>query len=294
MPTPTRDGTALADPVRFSLRRLLLGPARALKHRLDSARPYRDTALGRLWYRGREFELLHRALGFAALAFVTMVPLLIVVAALAPVHRAGFERWIVNGMGLSGDASVAVRRLFARPREVIDATSAYSAVVLAVFGVPFAGMVQTGYERIWGLPPGPWHKVWRQVLWLTALTAVLFAEIQSEVLLDDGVHQAVVRGMLAILAGTLFFWWGQHLFLAGRVSWAALLPGAVLAMVGLAGLRAFSSLVFTPLIGSGTGDHGAVDTLLVVQSWLIGVGFVVFGGPLVGCHIHHHRVRDDS
>lgn len=32
------------------------------------------SAIGRGWRRGSEFELLHRAMGFAALGFLTLVP----------------------------------------------------------------------------------------------------------------------------------------------------------------------------------------------------------------------------
>ena len=87
-----------------------------------------------------------------------------------------------------------------------------------------------------------------------------------------------------MLFGVLFFWWGQRFLLGGRVPWRALLPGAVATMLGLVGLRGFSYLVFSPLIVSNAVTYGSVGTVLVVQSWLIGVGFVVFGGAMVGRH----------
>lgn len=34
--------------------------------------------------------------------------------------------------------------------------------------------------------------------------------------------------------------------------------------------------------------YGPFGTLLVVQSWLVGVGFVVYGGALVGRLVHEH------
>ena len=53
-------------------------------------------------------------------------------------------------------------------------------------------------------------------------------------------------------------------------------------MFALVGLRLFSQLVFAPLIVSSALSYGAIGTVLVVQSWLIGVGFTVFAGALVG------------
>lgn len=95
-----------------------------------------------------------------------------------------------------------------------------------------------------------------------------------------------MRVALTVFFGVLFFWWGQHFLLGERVPWPALLPGAVATMAGLVGLRGFSYVVFSPLIVNNAISYGTVGTVLVVQSWLIGVGFVVFGGALVGRHIH--------
>ena len=232
---------------------------------------------------------MHRAMGFAALGLVTIAPLLIVVAAAAPIHDGGFARWVVDGMGLSGRPADAVRELFAAPREVLSTTSALSVLLLALFGVPFAGSVQTGYEKVWGLAAGRWHTVWRQVVWLVALTAYLFAEAQSGAALGSGTLRSWSRIGLSTLFGVLFFWWAQRFLLGGRIPWRALLPGAIATMVGLGGLRLFSSLVFSPLIVSNAVSYGSVGTVLIVTSWLVGVGFVVFGGALVGRYWYLHE-----
>ncbi|WSF66549.1 YihY/virulence factor BrkB family protein [Streptomyces sp. NBC_01352] len=243
----------------------------------------------RVWQRGKEVELLHRAMGFAALGLVTIAPLLIVVAATAPIQERGFAQWVVDGMGLSGRPADAVQDLFAAPREVLSTTSVLSVVLLALFGVPFAGSVQTGYEKVWDLAAGRWHTVWRRAAWLVALTAYLFAEAQSGTVLEPGVLGSSARIGLSSLLGVLFFWWGQRFLLGGRIPWRALLPGAIATMVGLGGLRLFSSLVFSPLIVSNAVSYGSVGTVLVVTSWLVGVGFVVFGGALVGRYWYLHE-----
>lgn len=62
-------------------------------------------------------------------------------------------------------------------------------------------------------------------------------------------------------------------------------------MVGLLGLRVFSRLVYSPLIASNAITYGPVGTVLVIQSWLVGVGIVVFGGALVGRLLHEELPR---
>ena len=78
-------------------------------------------------------------------------------------------------MGLTGSSAGAVTRLFSAPARVLGTTSVFSALVLSVSGVALAGSVQAGFERIWGLPAGPWHKIWRQAVWLAALIAYIYA-----------------------------------------------------------------------------------------------------------------------
>ncbi|GHF94295.1 ribonuclease BN [Streptomyces thermodiastaticus] len=234
--------------------------------------------------RGRDLELMHRAMGFATLSLVTLAPLLIVVAAVAPLGEGGFAFWLVDGMGLSGRSAQVLTDIISPPVRVISTTSVWGGVLVAVFGVSFAGSVQNGYERIWGLPPGPWHRVWRQATWLAGLTAYLYQEVISRYQFHGWERVAVSAG-----TGVLFFWWGQHFLLGGQIRWRHLLPGAMATMVGLGGLRVFSTLVFTPLIVDNALSYGAVGIVLVVESWLTGVGFVVYGGAMFGRWFCEHH-----
>ncbi|MGX1298857.1 membrane protein [Streptomyces albogriseolus] len=237
-----------------------------------------------LMARGRELELMHRAMGFATLALVTLAPLLIVVAAADPLGRGGFATWLADGMGLTGRSARVLTEIFSPPRKVVGTTSVWGGLALAVFGIALGGSVQNGYERVWRLPPGPWHRVWRQALWLAMLTAFLYQEVRTRTLL-----YGPERITLSAAAGVLFFWWGQRFLLGGQVRWRDLLPGAVATMVGLVGLRIFSYYVFTPLIVDNAVAYGTVGVVLVVESWLIGVGFVVYGGALFGHWLLTHH-----
>ena len=97
-----------------------------------------------------------------------------VAAAGAATHH-GVAVWVVYGMGLNGSSAGAVTQLFSAPTKVLSTTSAFSLALTAVFGVSFAGSVQGGFERIWSLPAGPWHKIWRQLVWLAVFIAYIYA-----------------------------------------------------------------------------------------------------------------------
>jgi membrane protein len=235
-----------------------------------------------LYRSGKEFELTGRAMGFAALAMLTVFPLLVVVAAASAAAHHGLAVWVVYGMGLTRSSARAVVQLFSAPARVLSTTSVFSVLLLAVFGVMFAGSVQAGFEKIWGLPAGPWHKIWRQAVWLIVLIAYIYAAATVGAVTRNAPAETVSRVSVAVVLGIVFFWWGLRFLVGGRVSYLAAMPGAVVTVAFLAGLRAFSALVFEPLIASNAVTYGALGTVLIVQSWLIGVGWVVYGGQLSG------------
>ncbi|WP_326719106.1 MULTISPECIES: ribonuclease BN [unclassified Streptomyces] len=240
-------------------------------------RVIRDSPAERGWRRSREIELGPRSLGFAALGFLTLVPLLIVVSAADPAQGQGFAQWLGDGLGVSGAAKDEIARLFSRPGQVLQTTTAFGLAALAVFGLTFGAAVQTGYEKVWELPPARWYARWRQVLWLGVLVGSLYLTATTTLW-----RHSPAGALGATLSAVLFFWWSQRMLLGKRIAWSALLPGAVATVLGLLGLRVFSRLVFSPLIASSAVTYGPFGTVLVIQSWLVGVGVVVFGGALVG------------
>ena len=85
-------------------------PYRGVRHALlgGAKRAWRDLRFKDLYRSGKEFELMGRAMGFAALAMLTVFPLLVLVAAASAIAHHGLARWVVYGMCLTGSSARAV------------------------------------------------------------------------------------------------------------------------------------------------------------------------------------------
>jgi len=242
----------------------------------------------RAWQESQDLELMHRALGFSALGLVTLLPLLLVVSAADPVGGREFPSWLAAALGLSTAAAKDLHPVFGPAKTALSATTALGLAGLAAFGLSFVSAVQVGFERIWALPPARLMSVWRRVVWLAALIGFLFVAADTSLLPRDSWVRTAVQLIVATAGSTGFFWWTARFLLAGRVNWMPLLPGAMLTAAGLVGLRLFSAVVFSPLVVSSATAYGAIGTVVVITSWLIGIGFVLFGGGLLGRLLMEH------
>ena len=242
----------------------------------------------RAWRESQDLELMHRALGFAALGLVTLIPLLLVVSAADPVGGRQFPSWLAAALGLNSAAAKDLHPVFGPADRALSATTALGLAGLAAFGLSFVSAIQVGFERIWALPPARLMSVWRRVVWLAALVGFLFVAADTSLLPRDSWVRTVVQLVVATAGSTGFFWWSARFLLAGRVNWMPLLPGAMLTAAGMVGLRLFSAVVFSPLVVSSATAYGAIGTVVVITSWLIGIGFVLFGGGLLGRLLMEH------
>lgn len=164
--------------------------------------------VGRGWRRSSNLQLGQRSLGFAALGFLTLVPLLTIVSSADPEHGRVFAQWLGEGLGVSTTSREHVEQLFTRPSQALRTTTAFGIAVLAAFGLTFGAAVQSGYEKVWDLPPARWWARWRQVVWLGVLIGYLFTSATTTLR-----PESLADAFAAPLSAVLFFWWSQRILL---------------------------------------------------------------------------------
>jgi len=223
-----------------------------------------------------------RALALAAQAFVAVVPMLLVLAAVLPASvRAPAGSAVVAGLGMSGSAAAAVTELAARPPPMQPITIV-GAVLLVVSVLGFTRSLQRTYLAAWELTPagirGLGHGLYA--------AAALVAEFTLIALLGPLLTRLVGVLPLGILThalvATVLWWPVQRLLLGGRVGWAALLPGAAMTGLGQAVLVGGYGLYMPLLISRDATRYGIFGIAVAIVSWLVVLGVLLVASALFG------------
>lgn len=235
-------------------------------------------------------EAFDLALILAAQAFLTIVPLLIVLAAFAPrVLGIQLSKELQASLGLS-DSELAFRAILAGPAHAARVGGALGFILVVSAGASTASALQRGYERIWGLRRlGVVRSAWRSAVWLTACVVAFALSGFADSALQGTPGASSLAALITLSGAFLFWWWTPHLLLAARISWRSLLPGAALTGGALVALLWLSPLVMPGFVASSEDEFGPLGTIFVVMVWLTIVCSII-----VFCGIIGHVVATDE
>jgi membrane protein len=204
-------------------------------------------------YQGSAAEDLFKRLGaldfgnwiliFGATLLLTILPVILLLSSLASVR---VDDDLARHLDLSRPGSVVFDGLFKSAPVTFNSGLVLSLIIGVVSSVAVAITVQILYERVFDHPH---HKSLRNVVrcavWALVLAGNLIADGAVSRELRGTPDRGVLSGAVAVVAGTLFFWWTMHFLLAGREPWGRLLRSAVTTAVFWVGLGLFSYFYFS-------------------------------------------------
>jgi membrane protein len=195
---------------------------RTLGHRLEA------TFAGRSVRRFIELQGLDRAVVLSSQAFTALIPLLLLVTALAPAGRSDVVATsIVRRFELGGNSADAVNQLFAHSGD--SSTGVLSVLLLLFSGVSLSRRLQRLYQEAWGLqaPPGVGRAV-DAALGLAVLVLGIGLLYLARTLVGSLPAGAVLVAPVSIVASLLVWTSVPWLLLHRRIAWRRLLPGGTL------------------------------------------------------------------
>ena len=242
-----------------------------------------STALGRLWSRLLEVEFVDRSVALAAKAFVSLFPLLILIAALTPTSvRQQIVEILADRLGLSGTSFDAVRQSFATPDATKAATGIIGATLTVAFAVSFTTALQRLYLRAWRRPPGGGLKnKGRGAVWVGGVAALLII-LSSLRTVVHGPTGPVLTWTLGVIGSSMLWWWTARLMVRGEILWRALLPTAVLTGLGTSFYTMAGALWMPAHVANQYEQFGTFGIALAFVTWLTGLAFVLVFAAVLG------------
>lgn len=245
----------------------------------------------------REFvaiQGLDRAVVLSSQTFTTLIPLLLLVSALAPAGRRDVvARAIVRRFELRGDSADAVEALFALAGAA--SLGVASAALLLCSGFSLARRIQRMYLQAWRLDaaPGVGHAV-DAALGLAVLVAGIAALSGARASVGPGLQTPV-----SLAAGLVVWTTLPWLLLHRRIAWRRLVPGGALTAVGTSIYGAASTVYMPPLLESYSERYGLFGVTLALIGWLLAIALVVVASTAVAAEFDRlevpwaRRVRRD-
>ncbi|MFF4659343.1 YhjD/YihY/BrkB family envelope integrity protein [Streptomyces sp. NPDC001381] len=222
-------------------------------------------------------NVLDSATRLAAQTFLTAVPLLFVVASIAPQElRDQFVSSLHHVFGLSGTADAELKKAFQAGEnddELRQTTGIVSGLMVLVSATACSRAMQRLCERAWSLPRASARvAAWRWIAWLAAWLVMI--AVQGG--LREGFGWGWWLGLpLLLVAEVGMWWWTQYLLLTARVPWLPLLPGALLTGAALSVLTSTASLYVPRVLNHSLEKYGSMGAVFTLLSWLITLCVVV-------------------
>lgn len=271
---------------------------RSSSNRLVAAgRAWWDRSLGgHGWRRIRELDLDTHALALCAQQVLCTAPLVVAMSAVLQRETGRSVGYVISRfLGLSGGSAADVQSLFGRTSPSISTLALVLAMVTAlVFTTSVAAVQQRAFELMWTLPRVRNLRSYvRQLTWSISLGAFSIAILLAS-RFGRWVDTIVPLGTLAavVLQGVLtfgFYWWSQRWLLGGRLSWKALLPGAIAIGIATTVLVRLSRTILPGQITWQVHAYGLIGAVFVLSVWLMILSAVIFGGVLIGALITERR-----
>jgi membrane protein len=232
-----------------------------------------------------DLQGIDRAMAIAAQSFTALIPLLLLVSALAPTDSQDVVAdVIVERFVLSGDAARAVRTLFSHAPDT--GIGVLSVVLLVFSGVSLTRRIQGMYVKAWRLEA-------RSGLRGSADAALALAALLVEIALLS-LARSLVRGLpldglmgvpLTALAGLVLWTSVPWLLLDRRVHWRRLVPGGAMAGL-LSSIYGVATTVYMPrLMESYSQRFGLFGVTLALVGWLLSIAVIVVVATVVAAEL---------
>ena len=274
-PRGRRSGVKAHDQLRVG---------RRVRHGIEAAeKKYSVSAAEDLRRRLDALDFMNQAMLLAGTFLLCCFPFLIVLSALA---GRGVASSFSRRLGLNRQAAADLGHLFNSAGATSATVTVITFVLLVLFALTGASVVQELYLRIFDLDPRGVRDLPRKLIWVGLVVGSGF--LSGLVGPWVRVGGPAVLAIVILVAFTGFWWFAMWFLLAGRVPWRRLFPSAIATGLCWLGMVAVFSATFSGMVISSDDRYGPIGIVFDLLSYTLAIGVVIILGAVAGI-VWHER-----
>lgn len=209
--------------------------------------------------------------------FISLFPLLLVTTAVIGFVASGeptLSSDIIDRLGLTGTAADALRDAIRAAQESRQAASIVGLAGLLWSALGVVQAIQLAVDRPWQLKAGGVVDRFKSFSWLI-LTGVFVALSTGATALMFGVlpgWMAPFTILTTTAINVVMFWLLFGLIGSQRVGWRPLVPGAVVAGIGMQILTTLGAVIVPRSVASSSALYGSIGVVFAILAWLFFFG----------------------
>ncbi|MEY2589582.1 MAG: rane protein [Acidimicrobiaceae bacterium] len=226
--------------------------------------------------------------------FLSLFPLMLMATAVLGFLASGkadLAGDIVNKLGVSGEAAKTVQDAI-----VAAERSRKSASVVGFLGLLWASLgvvssMQAAIDRAWQAKGRGMRDKLYAVEWLVGAGILMAASfVLTGLVVGVLPGWAAPVGILVTVAlNILLFWWTFKILGRTHVGWRPLLPGALLAGIGLQVLTTFGAYYVPRAVASSSALYGSIGVVFALLAWLFFFGRLVVYASVLNVVLYERK-----
>src|SRR4051795_1273357 len=255
------------------------GVARGVRQRLNQLRarwPWFDVVMS---VQDRYSELDGNVVASAVTMsiFISLFPALLVGTAIVGYVAAGsvdLSQQLIDKLGLSGTAADTLRDTINSAQRSRKATSMVGIAGLVWASLGVVDAIRVAVDRAWQVKGNGLVDKAKSLGWLFVTGVILVASTAVTALMVSALPAWLAPLMLAVTVGinVLMFWFTLAMLGSQRVGWRPLLPGSVVAGVGLQVLTLAGAFIVPRSVASSSALYGSLGVVFAILAWLFFFG----------------------
>ena len=227
-------------------------------------------------------------------AFLSIFPLLlfaIAIVGFVAANKADFSADVIEYLGLTGDARDSINNALLKAQESRRVASIIGIVGLLWSGLGLVAAVQYAINAAWQVAGRGWRDKLKGLLWLAGAALLFLTSFATTTVISVLPKFLAPLTTIAALSLNLGLWlWTFKVLSTRDIDWKSLVPGAVVAAIGLEILKAVGTFYVPRAVTSASALYGTLGVVFATLAWLLFFGRLVVYAAVVNViqWEHHH------